>query len=208
MVIGRLADYLQEKGCAGSEKSGYSLKKTEDISIIFTIRTVTGKLPASVVQLDVDAALRSAAVAELCSNLVCRSPGLPTIWGPLGRLIGRGDYVSSYRFDWCVDFDGQFSKLTRDLDVFLELYGSIQGYRDLDMEKLLKVPTFRKLFSDGIGEVYRFGLPEIAAVVHKMNDNGNRALQALEIAEADKSGRLSAEGKVRLHQFVIAAASQ
>lgn len=200
-IQGVLLALFGELGFKKRKGGVFERRQGEDVVVCLVIRFVVAKLPASVVQIDVDVTIRSVEIAGLCRDLFDRDFELPTLWGPLGRFVGRTDYVSSYRFDWNRSNNENFSSLKNDFSSFDDFARSLRGSSDLDIERLSKIPALRKNMVDGLGETYRFTLPEIAVVIYKLNSREQWVERALRVALDDKSGRLSERAKQDLKNF-------
>ncbi|QNK59199.1 hypothetical protein [Paenibacillus sp. PAMC21692] len=201
-VVGLFSKVADQYGFVRENGLSFTRKQSDEVEAGMAVQVAITKLPASVVVLLVDVSLRLASVAELCEQLFARDRAIATIGGPLGRFTERDDFVTEYRFDWKGDEDRVLGQLDADIHKFSRFAESINSAQSLDAGRLARLPGLRKNFSLGLGETYKYTVPEVAAVLHRLNGKRDEAMRTAAIAERNKSGRLSAEQLNDLRRYV------
>jgi len=201
-VVGLFSEVADQYGSVRENGLFFTRKQSYEVEAGMAVQVVKTKLPTSVVVLMVDASLRLTSVAELCEQLFARERAIATIGGPLGRFTERDVFVTEYRFDWRGDKDRILSQLDQDINKFSRFAESINSAQSLDAGRLARLPSLRKNFSLGLGETYKYTVPEVAAVLHHLNGRRDEAIRAAAIAEGNKSGRLSSERLDGLRRYV------
>jgi len=201
-VVGLFSKVADQYGFVREKGLFFTRMQSDEVEAGMAVQVVKTKLPTSVVVLLVDASLRLTSVAELCEQLFARDRAIATIGGPLGRFTERDDFVTEYRFDWEGDEDRVLSQLDQDINKFSRFAESINSAQSLDAGRLARLPGLRKNFSLGLGETYKYTVPEVAAVLHRLNGRRDEAMRAAAIIELNKSGRLSSEQLDALRRYV------
>lgn len=196
----RLKEELRRRGYSFFAKDFSFIRPTgpdPDVTARVSYQVTTANQPPTVVGIHPSGSIRIGSVAKICEDLFGRSAETATISAPLGAFTSANANQSVYRFDWADTAGSAFEKLSSDLDQFDSFASAIQSVQDLSADRLARVPNLRRNFAEGLGETYKYTTPEVAAVIHHLNGDRERAVSALALAR-----RLGPEQRAKVADFI------